>query len=193
LNWLVGFDRLPPWFLLCSNSRHLLLCVCLQVALTSPYAVPQVPLERVINNTIAGLNDGKLPSSAKQWVQMAGNAGSFVAKNMPFFMARALQVFMEGISVGGKPLTALPALQDTAIDASKALKALPQLLNMTMMGMDVAKITEMAEKLNIKMPTITNEMSSSIEELKKLPTLMQVRQNTRFFLFTIVLLICIRL
>jgi hypothetical protein len=147
----------------------------------------------VINNTIAGLNDGKLPSSAKQWVQMAGNAGSFVAKNMPFFMARALQVFMEGISVGGKPLTALPALQDTAIDASKALKALPQLLNMTMMGMDVAKITEMAEKLNIKMPTITNEMSSSIEELKKLPTLMQVRQNTRFFLFTIVLLICIRL
>lgn len=67
-------------------------CPALQVALTSPYVVPQVPLERVINNTIAHLNDGKLPSSAKQWVQMAGNAGNFVAQNMPFFMARAMQV-----------------------------------------------------------------------------------------------------
>lgn len=43
-------------------------------------------------------------------------------------------MFLEGVSVGGKPLTALPGLSDTAIDASKALKALPQLLNMTMMG-----------------------------------------------------------
>lgn len=60
--------------------------------LTSPYVVPQVPLEKVINNTIAHLNDGKLPSSAKQWVQMAGNAGTFVAKNMPFFMQRTMQV-----------------------------------------------------------------------------------------------------
>lgn len=68
------------------------LCSALQVALTSPYVVPQVPLEAVINNTIAHLNDGKLPSSAKQWVQMAGNAGNFVAQNMPFFMARAMQV-----------------------------------------------------------------------------------------------------
>jgi hypothetical protein len=43
-------------------------------------------------------------------------------------------MFLEGVNVGGKPLTALPGLQDTAIDASKALRALPQLLNMTMMG-----------------------------------------------------------
>jgi hypothetical protein len=64
----------------------------LQVALTSPYAVPQIPLEKVINNTIASLSDHKLPSSAKQWVQMAGNAGTFVAKNMPVFMQKAMQV-----------------------------------------------------------------------------------------------------
>lgn len=77
----------PDTRLLCCFS-----CPALQVALTSPYVVPQVPLERVINNTIAHLNDGKLPSSAKQWVQMAGNAGNFFAQNMPFFMARAMQV-----------------------------------------------------------------------------------------------------
>lgn len=81
---------------------------------------------------------------------------------------------MDGISVNGKPLSDLSGLQNTAIDASKALKALPQLLNMTMMGMDVAKISAMAEKLNIKLPTLTNEMSSSIDELKKLPTLLTV-------------------
>lgn len=81
---------------------------------------------------------------------------------------------MDGINVNGKPLTALPGLQETSIDASKALRALPQLLNMTMMGMDVQKISHMAEKLNIKLPAITNEMSSSIEELKKLPNLLQV-------------------
>jgi hypothetical protein len=39
----------------------------LPVALTSPYPVPQVPLEQIINNTIAHLNDAKLPKSAKDW------------------------------------------------------------------------------------------------------------------------------
>lgn len=67
----------------------------LQVALTSPYSVPQIPLEKVINNTIAHLTDTKLPVSARQWVQMAGNAGTFVAKNMPVFMQKALQVRQE--------------------------------------------------------------------------------------------------
>jgi hypothetical protein len=81
---------------------------------------------------------------------------------------------MDGISVNGKPLSDLSGLQNTAIDASKAIKALPQLLNMTMMGMDVQKISAMAEKLNIKLPALTNEMSSSIDELKKLPTLLTV-------------------
>lgn len=81
----------------CSQTVYLRAYLCvrpLQVALTSPYPVPQVPLERVINNTIAHLNDGHLPTSAKQWVQMAGSAGGFVAKSMPFFMARAMQVGM---------------------------------------------------------------------------------------------------
>jgi len=146
----------------------------LQVVLTSPYPVPQVPLEKVINNTIASLNDKKLPLSARQWVQMAGNAGTFVAKSLPFFMQRSLQVFLEGINLGGKPLTQLPALQDTAIDASKALRALPQLLNITMAGMDVAKISAMAEKLNIKLPALSSEAAHSLEDLKKLPTLLQV-------------------
>lgn len=84
------------------------------------------------------------------------------------------QVFLEGINLGGKPLTALPALQNATIDASKALKALPQLMNITMMGMDVAKLSAMADKLNIKLPAISNEAKSSLEDLKKLPALLQV-------------------
>lgn len=146
----------------------------LQVVLTSPYPVPQVPLEKVINNTIASLSDKKLPSSAKQWVQMAGNAGTFVAKSMPFFMQRALQVFLDGINLGGKPLTQLPALQDAPIDASKALRALPQLLNITMAGLDPTKIQGMADKLNIKLPALSPEVTNSLEDLKKLPALLQV-------------------
>lgn len=98
---------------------------------------------------------------------------------LPVAACCCLQVFMDGISVNGKPLSDLSGLQSTAIDASKALKALPQLLNMTMMGMDVAKISAMAEKLNIKLPTLTNEMSSSIDELKKLPTLLTVSDGLR--------------
>jgi hypothetical protein len=85
---------------------------------------------------------------------------------------------MEGISLGGKPLNSLPALQDASIDASKALKALPQLMNITMMGMDVAKLSAMAEKLNIKLPTMTNEAKNSLEDLKKLPALLAVSPST---------------
>lgn len=40
--------------------------------------------------------------------------------------------------------------------------------------MDAQKISAMAEQLNIKIPSMSTELSNSIEELKKLPTLLQV-------------------
>lgn len=41
-------------------------------------------------------------------------------------------------------------------------------------GMDAQKISAMAEQLNIKIPSMSTELSNSIDELKKLPTLLQV-------------------
>jgi hypothetical protein len=134
-----------------------------------------VPLNTIVNNTIATLSGGALTSAAKEWVQMAGDAGSYVTKSMPLFIQTALQTVLEGVQVNGKPVMQLPALKEATLDTATALKALPQLLNITMAGMEINKLTGLADQLHIKLPTMSSELTNSIEELKKIPQLLQVR------------------
>lgn len=67
----------------------------------------------------------------------------------------------------------LPAKPSTSL-ALQVLTPPPCCLPYLPSGMDAAKLAAMAEKLNIKVPSMTSEMTSSLEELKKLPALLQV-------------------
>jgi hypothetical protein len=135
----------------------------------------QVPLNLIVNNTIAKLNDGKLPTAAGDWVKLAGNAGNIMASSMPAFVQTALEGVLQSINVNGQPLVELPAVKAATQDPASMVKALPQLLNITLAGLEMGQVQEVAEQLHIKLPALDPKVKSSMEELKKIPQLLQVR------------------
>lgn len=162
--------------------------VFLQAALLSPFAPPQLPLDKILNNTFA--KPGallKLPIVANDWIKLLQNAGSFVTTSMPGFIQTALDKLLKGVSVNDKPLAELPLLANTTIDAVKALGALPQLLNITATGVQLPKLLAggavsldlgLPKNLSLGLPqgvTLPKELQeslASLEELKKIPTLL---------------------
>lgn len=139
--------------------------VFLEIAMTSPYPMPQIPMALLVNNTVNQWAGGKPPASVQDWLLLVQGAGNYVSSTLPNFLVKLL------------PNITLPDGQKLSI-GEEAGKILTSALNGTL---ELPVPEEMAAAAGLNKPDsmdLIKGINVTLEVVKKLPALLkQVAQN----------------
>jgi hypothetical protein len=58
----------------------------LEALIQSPSTTPKLPLDKIINNTLAGLSGEQVPDSLEDWLHLARTGVDFLSTNLPDFV-----------------------------------------------------------------------------------------------------------
>lgn len=99
-----------------------------EALLLSPFAVPKLPLDAIVNNTLKQLGGGELPDSSREWLLLLRGAGDLLATKGPKLLAELLpNVTLDPALAQGLPK--LKSLVDGALGMLAALPPLEEALN----------------------------------------------------------------
>ncbi|KAF6265064.1 hypothetical protein COO60DRAFT_1480481 [Scenedesmus sp. NREL 46B-D3] len=147
--------------------------IFLEVAMTSPYAMPDIPMQTLVDNTVKAWAGGKPPSNVNDWLLLLQNGGNFITSNLPTFLVKLLP----NITLAdGKQLS-------IGAEAGKVVTALAPLLGSNT-TVELPLPGDMAAGVGVSRPTVNVDLIQGInvtlEVVRRLPTLLkQVSDNVR--------------
>lgn len=147
--------------------------VFLEVAMTSPYPMPDIPMQTLVDNTVKAWAGGKPPSNVNDWLLLLQNGGNFITSNLPNFLVKLLP----NITLAdGKKLS-------IGAEAGKVVTALAPLLGSNT-TVELPLPGDMAAGVGVSRPSVNVDLIQGInvtlEVVRRLPTLLkQVSDNVR--------------